>query len=82
MRDYLGEGEGGGGGVAVEISLDYVQVRCYGAEPVVGCAVGQVAQAEDLANLPRGEEFFELFVVNLGGRRKLQCLYLCGDVLF
>jgi len=53
MRDNLREGEGGSFGV--ETALDDLQIGCDGSEIVVGRFVGQIAQAQRLADLPWGE---------------------------
>ena len=59
MRDDLGGGEVGG--VNVEIATHDLQVGGYGAEEVVCGGIGEVAEAEDLADFAGGEEFFELW---------------------
>lgn len=46
--------------VDVEVAFDDLQVRRDAAEEVVGGGVGEVAEAEDLADFAGGEEFFEL----------------------
>lgn len=58
MRDDLRHGQVRR--VDVEVALDDLQVRRDAAEEVVGRRVGEVAQAEDLADFAGGEEFFEL----------------------
>jgi hypothetical protein len=65
MRDYFREGEVGR--FNVKVAFDNVQVWCYTAEEFVRFFIGYVAQTEDLANLPRGEQLLELFVVLLAG---------------
>lgn len=58
VGDDLREGEGGG--LDVEAALDDLEVRRDGAEVLVRRLVGQVAEAEGLRDLARGEELFEL----------------------
>lgn len=58
MGDDLGQGQGGG--LDVEAALDDLEVRRDGAEVLVRRLVGQVAEAEGLGDLARGEELFEL----------------------
>ena len=48
-------------GIDVEVAFYDLQVRGGEAEEVVGFFVGEVAEAEDLADFVGGEEFFELF---------------------
>lgn len=52
VSDDLGEREVGG--VDVVVALDHLQVWGDLAEELIGLAVGQVAQTEDLADLARG----------------------------
>lgn len=54
----LGEREVGG--VDIIVALDHLQVRGDLAEELICFAIGQVSQAEDLADLSWGEEFAEL----------------------
>lgn len=58
MRDDLRHGKVRR--VDVEVALDDLQVRRDVAEEVVGGRVGEVAEAEDLADFAGGEEFLEL----------------------
>jgi hypothetical protein len=58
MGDDLGEGQGSG--LDIEAALDDLEVGGDGAEVLVCVLVGQVAQAQSLANLARGEELLEL----------------------
>ena len=60
MRDDFGGGEVGC--IDVEVAPDDLEVRCYGTEEVVGGRVGEVAEAEDLADFTGGKEFLELLV--------------------
>jgi hypothetical protein len=48
------------GGIDIIVALDHLQVRSDLAEEVICIAIGQVTQAEDLADLPGGQEFAEL----------------------
>ena len=59
VRDDFGEGQVGR--LDVVVTLDDLQVRGDLAEEVVGFFVGEVAEAEDLADFAGGEEFFELW---------------------
>lgn len=52
--------DGEGGGLDVVAAADDLEVWADGAEVLVGCLVGEVAQAEGLGDLPWGEEFLEL----------------------
>jgi hypothetical protein len=63
MRYYAGEREGGG--VGVEAPANELEVGRDGAEVGVGCAVGEVAETEGLADFAGGEEFFELWGVKV-----------------
>lgn len=54
-----------GGGLDVEAALDDLEVWRDGAEVLVGRLIGQVAKAEGLGDLARGEELFELLRVSL-----------------
>jgi hypothetical protein len=58
VRDHAGKREGWG--VGVEASAYELQVGRDGAEVGVGCAIGEVAETEGLADFAGGEEFFEL----------------------
>lgn len=58
MGDDAGEGERGG--VGVEAPAHELEVGRDGAQVGVGCAVGEVAEAEGLSDFAGGEEFFEL----------------------
>lgn len=58
VGDDLGQGQGGG--LDVEAALDDLEVRRDGAEVLVRRLVGQVAEAEGLGDLARGEELLEL----------------------
>lgn len=49
------------GRVDIVVSLDELKVRGDLAEELKGLAVGEVAQAENLADFAGGEEFLELF---------------------
>jgi hypothetical protein len=84
VRDHFGEGEVGG--LDVEVALDDLQVRRDAAEELVRLLVGDVAEAEDLADLPWGEELLELWAeLSAWGRARgvgLQAVtHLCGYVL-
>lgn len=59
MGDDLCEREGGG--FYVVAAFYYFEVRRYGAQVFVGLFVGEVAEAEGLADFAGGEEFFELW---------------------
>ncbi len=59
MGDDFGEGELGG--FDVEVAFDDLQVGRDLPEEVVGFFAGEVAEAEGLADLAGGEEFFELW---------------------
>lgn len=48
------------GGVDIVVASDHLQVRRYLAKEVIGLAIGQVAQAENLANLSGRQEFAKL----------------------
>lgn len=48
------------GGVDIVVALDHLQVRGDLAEELICIAIGQVTQAEDLADLAGGQEFAEL----------------------
>lgn len=54
----LGEREVGR--VNIVVALDHLKVRGYLAEELICIAIGQVTQAEDLADLAGGQEFAEL----------------------
>lgn len=58
MGDNLGQGQAGG--LDVEAALDDLEVRGDGAEVFVRVLIGQIAQAEGLADLSGGEELLEL----------------------
>lgn len=58
VGDDLGQGQGGG--FDVEAALDDLEVWRDGAEVLVRRLVGQVAEAEGLGDLARGEELLEL----------------------
>ena len=58
VSDDLRQGQGGG--LDVEAALDDLEVRRDGAEVLVGRLVGEVAEAQGLGDLARGEELFEL----------------------
>jgi hypothetical protein len=58
VRDDLCKRERGG--LDVVAALDDLQVGRYRAEVLVCALVGQIAEAEGLAYLARGEELFEL----------------------
>lgn len=49
-------------GVNIVVALDHLQVGGYLAEVLIGLAVGEVSQAEDLADLSGSEELAELEV--------------------
>lgn len=55
-----GGGRGGGAEGNVEVAFDELQVGRDAAQEGVDGGRGQVAQAEDLADFARGEEFLEL----------------------
>lgn len=55
-----GRGRGGGAERDVEVAFDELQVGRDAAQEGVDGGRGQVAQAEDLADFARGEEFLEL----------------------
>lgn len=81
----LGEREVGG--VNIVVTLDHLQVWGNLAEELIGIAIGEVSQAEDLADLAGGQEFAELeriaglvvfeAIMTLGG----VVVYLGGEVL-
>ena len=48
------------GWVDVEIALDHLQVWGDLAKEVIGIAIGQVTQTQDLSNLSRSKEFPKL----------------------
>lgn len=56
-----GGGRGGGAERNVEVAFDELQVGRDAAQEGVDGGGGQVAQAEDLADFARGEEFLELW---------------------
>ena len=56
-----GGGRGGGAERDVEVAFDELQVGRDAAQEGVDGGGGQVAQAEDLADFARGEEFLELW---------------------
>jgi hypothetical protein len=58
MGDDAREGEVGG--LGVEVALDDLQVGGDGAQELVRVAVGEVAQAEDLADFTWAEQLLEL----------------------
>jgi len=65
VGDDFGEGEVGGQvwreqGFGVEVAADELEVGGEGAQEVVGCGRGEVAEAERLADFAGGEELFEL----------------------
>jgi hypothetical protein len=52
--------DGEGGGLDVLAAADDLEVRADGAEVLVGGLVGEVAEADGLGDLARGEELLEL----------------------
>lgn len=69
VGDDLGEGEAGSFNVVA--ALDDLEIRCDGAQVFVGVAVGEVSEAEGLANLARCEELLELSRrLELGSRER------------
>ncbi len=60
VGDDLGQRKGGG--LDVKAALDDLEVGGDGAQVLVGLLVSEVAEAERLADLAGGEEFFELGV--------------------
>lgn len=48
------------GRVNIKVPLDHLQVRGYLAEEIICLAIGQVAQAQGLADLSGRQEFAEL----------------------
>lgn len=59
VGDDLGQRQGRG--LDIEAALDDLEIRRHGAEVLVGVLVGEVAEADSLADLARGEEFLELW---------------------
>lgn len=55
-----GGGRGGGAKRDVEVAFDQLEIWGDAAQEGVDGGRGQVAQAEDLADFARGEEFLEL----------------------
>lgn len=60
MRDNFRDGQVGG--VGVEVAADDLEIGSDRAEEFVGGRVGEIAEAEDLANFSGSEELFKLFV--------------------
>lgn len=58
-------GEAESGWVNIEVALDELEVGCYRTEELVGFAIGDVAEAENLANFPRRKKLLELFMPRL-----------------
>lgn len=62
--------DGEGGGLDVLAAADDLEVRADGAEVLVGGLVGEVAEADGLGDLARGEELLEL----AGGCARGRCV--------
>lgn len=58
MGDDLGQRQGGG--LDIEAALDDLEIGRDGPEVLVGVLVGEVAEAEGLADLAGSEELLEL----------------------
>lgn len=80
----LGEREVGG--VDIVVALDHLQVRGDLTEKLICLAVGQVTQAEDLADLSGCEELAELARIDGSVERAkaimiMEALYLGREIL-
>lgn len=83
MCDDLREGQSSGFGV--EATFGDFEIRCDGAQVVVGGFVCEIAQAEGLPDFAGGQEFFELSIpiiisiysASLGFEREAN---LCGYI--
>lgn len=81
VGDDLGQGEGGG--LDVIAALDDLEVRRDRSQVLVRVLVGQVSEAERLADLAGGEELLELWMVLASARPSKHVAvgdYLGGNV--